>query len=648
MTFYLGGMNHAKNGNLPFKFHVPNRFNRLRNFGLSERLNLIGVEGMKNLSLAILTSIIIVAGMISLAFPAFAQDEDLMITAIEIRGNEQIPDQEILIVMQGRAGDVFSLNTLSADLAAIESLGWFLAEPEHILEPFNNGVKVIIVLIENPLFMGVSIEQTGPGIYPPSELALLFESEPGKVINNNDIARGLQAIERKYREGGYTAATIFDIDVGDDGIVLVSINEGVISDIVIQGNTKTRTHVIMREINTQIGDVFNAVTFRRDLERIYNLQLFEDIQPSFELDENREVVLNIMVIEARTGQIGFGGGYSSNDGFLATLSYSESNFRGLGQRISGLGQFGGPNPDFSVSFYNPVIDNSRTSFSIEGFMLSESDRIRDEDDPLGVQRFTIERVGGSTGIVRPISEYVSLSLNLRFIDGTVTWQDEDGNDLPEGEVPDIDTNEWINRGLIDGATNSLSAKLAFDSRDFTLDPSQGLVASFQPTMLGHVLGGDYNAFKYEFELRHYIPLSSQSRDLSELSPTRHRPIHVLAARLFYGTSTGDLPLIERFKVGGQYSVRGTKETAQSGPEAVLFNAEYRFPLGGNLGGAIFFDTGTAAELGSNLSFDNMVTTIGFGIRYRIAFFGIAPIRLDYGYDIDENEGQIVFGFGQLF
>jgi outer membrane protein insertion porin family len=608
-----------------------------------------GVEGIMNRLITLLLVTLIIAGAILAARPAFAEgEEQLMITAIELRGNESVTDQEILAVMQGRAGDIFSLNTLSLDLAAIEDLGWFASEPEHILEPFEGGVKVIIVLVENPAFVGVSIEQTGPGIYPKAELALLFSCVPGETINNNDVAQGLQAIERRYRDDGYTAATISEINVGDDGIISISVNEGVISDIQVQGNTKTHTNVILREVNTKIGEVFNAVTFRRDLERIYNLQLFEDIQPTFQLDDNLQVVLVITVVEARTGQMGFGGGYSSNDGLLASISYSESNFRGLGQRLSGMGQFGGPNPDFNISFYNPVIDSQKTSFTIEGYMLSETDRIRTGENAEDVQRFTIERVGGTTGIVRPLSEYVSLALSLQVLNGSVTWEDENGNSLPEDQIPDVDTIEWINRGLIDGTTNSLTAKLAYDTRDFSFDPSMGTMASFQPTMIGQILGGDFDAFKYEFEFRYYFPLGSDQQNIEELSPTHDRSVNVLATRLFYGTSSGDLPLIERFKVGGQYSVRGTKETSQSGPEALIFNAEYRFPLGGNLGGAIFFDAGTAAELGSNLSLDNMLSTVGIGIRYRIAFFGIAPIRLDYGYDLDSGEGQIVFGFGQLF
>jgi outer membrane protein insertion porin family len=578
-----------------------------------------------------------------------SMEEQLLIKAIEFRGNVMVPDKDILSVMKGRAGDVFSLNTLSADVAAIDALGWFSAEPEHLLEPFEGGVKVIIILKENPVFHGVDITQNGPGIYPAGELSLLFKLEEGKLINNQAVVTGLAGIERRYRDDGYTAATVTSIKITDDGIIHIEITEGVIAEIVLQGNTKTRKHVILREMTTKPGDVFNAVTFRRDLEKVYNLQLFEDIQPSFKLNDDKKVVVYINLVEAKTGQLGFGAGYSSNDGLMATVSYSERNFRGVGQRLTAMGQIGGPNPDFEVSFFNPVIDSQKTSLSIDTFIFNESDRLRDATDETIVTPFDMSRRGGSVGVVRPMNEFVTLALTLKFLDGRVTFKDAEGNPLPPDQIPDISDNDWVSKGLIDGTANSLIGRVAYDTRDFTLDPARGSLASLQTSMIGQFLGGDFDAMKYELELRHYFPLTKEKKqDTSSLSPTHGTNIQVLALRAMYGTSTGDLPLIERFEIGGQNSVRGAEETAQAGDQAMLFNAEYRFPLGGNLHGAIFFDAGTAAEPDSSLSFDNMIKSIGIGVRYRISFFGIAPLRLDYGYDLDEKVGRITFGFGQLF
>lgn len=587
-----------------------------------------------------------------IAFPmrvwAAEGEEQLRITAIEIRGNEKISDRDILSVMRGRAGEPFNLATLLSDLTSIENMGWFSATPEHALESFQGGVKIIIVVKENPAFKGVEITQVGPGVFPKATLVMFFDINPGEIINNNSVMRGLAAIERQYREKGYTAATITESSIRNDGVIVIEVTEGVIADIVLQGNTKTKSHVIMREISIKPGDVFNAIIFRRDLERVYNLQLFEDIQPSFEINNNRQVILYINVKEAKTGQVGFGAGYSSNDGLMATVNYSERNLRGTGQRLSAMGQVGGPNPDFNVSFYNPVIDSQKTSFSIEGFLFNESSRLRNPDDPDKVWPFDLERKGGSMGFVRPFSETLSLALSLKVLDGSVTFYDADGNVLPPDKITDIGDNLWIENGLIDGESNSLTSKLAYDTRDFSLDPSRGMVASLQCGMIGHLLGGDFDAFKYELEYRYFLPLTEVEPDVGELSPQRGKPPHVFAFRVLYRGSSGELPLIERYEIGGQYTVRGTDETAQSGDRAFLFNTEYRFPLGGKLGGALFFDAGTAAAPGSPLNWGDMISTIGIGVRYRIPFFGVAPIRLDYGYDLATKNGEIVFGIGQLF
>ena len=577
-----------------------------------------------------------------------APEENLMITAIEIRGNKLIADQDILGAMKGRAGDIFSLNTLSADLAAIEALGWFAAQPQHTLEPFEGGVKIIIEVQENPVYKGVEITQNGPGLYPKGELALLFQLPEGKVINNNLVSQGLAAIERRYRDAGYTAATVTNMEIHDDGIIAVEITEGVIASIVIQGNTKTKTYVITRELNTKVGQVFNAISFRRDLERVYNLQLFEDIKPSFELNNDHKVVLTINIVEAKTGQLGFGAGYSSNEGLLATVSYSERNFRGVGQRITAEGEVGGPNPDYDLSFFNPVIDSAKTSLSVEAFVLNESDRIRDDNDTTKVIPYRTRRRGGTIGAIRPLNPKLSVALTLKFLNGKVTFLDANNRPLPPDELPSLTDNQFIQNGLIDGTSNSIQGQLAYDTRDFTLDPSRGTMASFQTSMIGHILGGDYSAFKYELELREFVPLSKVEQNVTNLSPLHGEHAQVLALRAYYGGSSGRLPLIERFEVGGQNSVRGADEAEQSGDQAVIFNGEYRFPLGGNLGRRGIFDSGTAAEPGTQLDFGNLISSIGLGIRYRIAFFGIAPLRLDYGYDLNTRVGRVVFGFGQLF
>jgi outer membrane protein insertion porin family len=595
-------------------------------------------------------TIILILTMLTFPIGAFAQDEEetadtgLIIKAIEIRGNETVSDRDILSVMKGRAGEPFKAATLFDDLKAIEDMGYFRSAPTQIKEALEGGVKIIIIVEENPVYSGFEAEVIGVPLYTPEELTTVFLSKfkqpAGEIINNNNLSNGYMAIERLYREEGYTAASITTAEVTDDGLVKIMVHEGIIASVEVEGLHKTKDFIVLREIELKPGDVFNAATLRENLQDVYNLQLFQNLEVKFDLTEDREVVLIIVAEEARTGQIGFGAGYSTEDGFLGTISYSEINFRGRGQKLTGNAQLGGPDPDYLISFTNPRIDNKKTTFSIEGYTQNSTSRERLPDDTDIFTLYTTSRTGGSAGIIRRIGKDVSLNVNLRFLTGDIT--------VEEGP-PLQDISEFARRGLIDGTSNAFSTKLTRDTRDFMFDPSRGSRASLSTTLFGGVLGGDFDAIKYEAEFSRYFLLNKQEDDTDfTFSPNKFRGNHVLAFRVLGGAASGDLGLMDRFEVGGAYSLRGTDVAAQTGDKAFIFNAEYRFPIMSNLSAAVFFDTGTASPPGQSLDFNNLINCVGGGIRYHIPFFGVAPIRLEYGFDMTNSEGRFVFGFGQLF
>jgi len=564
---------------------------------------------------------------------------ELEVKALEFQGNMRISDEQILAVMVTRPGRVFSPDEIEEDMLRISEMGFFQAPPKYTAESMGYGVKIIVFLKENPLFSSLDVKITGPGLFTVDEIKEMFEYEVGQIISANLLVENYEKIENAYRAKGYTAATITNVDYNDEGVVFIEINEGIISEIKVEGNYKTKDIVILREISLNPGDVYDAIQFRHDLESIFALQLFEDISVDYELTDTQEIVVIINVTEARTGQFGVGGGYSSQDGFLATFSYTERNFRGLGQRINFLGQLGGPNPDFMLSFYSPQIDKRGTSMNAEVFLMSSTDRIRNIDDPDVFTKFTTERKGGSLSFTRPMSSTVKVTTKLSLLDGTI--------DVEEGEITQEEFEEYASRGLIEGTSNSILLGVINDTRDFVLDPTTGYMASLNGTYYG--LGGDFDAFKGVAEYRKYYNLAGGEEKLvTGIDPSRFHTSKVFAYRIMLGGSLGELSVFDSFKIGGADTVRGAMDAIQIGDEVILGNVEFRFPVITNLSGAVFVDSGTAAPLGESLCFGDLVTSVGGGIRYRIPFFGIAPLRLDYGYDIKEGAGRVSFGFGQLF
>ena len=75
------------------------------------------------------------------------------------------------------------------------------------------------------------------------------------------------------------------------------LHEGIIHSITVEGLNKTKDHVILREVELKQGDIFNAGILRDNLQEVYNLQLFQDIEVDFGLTEDREVDLIIKVEE---------------------------------------------------------------------------------------------------------------------------------------------------------------------------------------------------------------------------------------------------------------------------------------------------------------------------------------------------------------
>lgn len=133
----------------------------------------------------------------------------------------------------------------------------------------------------------------------------------------------------------------------------------------------------------------------------------------------------------------------------------------------------------------------------------------------------------------------------------------------------------------------------------------------------------------------------------------------------------ELPLYERFYVGGIYTVRGL-DWGDAGPidaasgdpiggtEQLIFNVEYIFPILPDLKlkGVVFFDAGNSYnEFGDcdetkviNCDdFPELRYTTGGGIRW---ISPMGPIRIEYGYNIDkrpdESSSKFEFAFGSFF
>src|SRR5262249_9673547 len=113
----------------------------------------------------------------------------------------------------------------------------------------------------------------------------------------------------------------------------------------------------------------------------------------------------------------------------------------------------------------------------------------------------------------------------------------------------------------------------------------------------------------------------------------------IAARALVQVNAADLQH-QLITLGGGEGIRGIPLQALVGPNAVLFNLEYRSRSLAlrtvHLGFVLFWDVANAYPRlpGTILEPSGIIHTIGFGLRILLPQFNRVPLRIDFGYAIN--------------
>jgi outer membrane protein insertion porin family len=139
---------------------------------------------------------------------------------------------------------------------------------------------------------------------------------------------------------------------------------------------------------------------------------------------------------------------------------------------------------------------------------------------------------------------------------------------------------------------------------------------------------------------------------------------VLAASVRLGLAQGfegteELPLVERFFLGGRNTVRGyhqdtlgprTPDGNPTGGNAFLMgNLELRLRVRKGWGLVAFLDWGNVWQRTEDMDIQNLRGTVGVGLRYSTP---VGPLRVDYGYKLQDepplSRAVLHFSIGHAF
>ncbi|MBD2416799.1 BamA/TamA family outer membrane protein [Anabaena cylindrica FACHB-243] len=594
-------------------------------------------------------------------------------------------EEEVYKAIRTQPGQTTTRTQLQQDINAIFATGFF-SNVQAVPEDTPLGVRVNFVVNPNPVLTKVEVD-ANPGtgvasVIPATAVDEIFKPQYGEILNLRDLQESIKQLTKQYQDKGYVLANVIGAPkISETGVVTLQVAEGVVENIKVRFRNKegqetddkgqpirgrTKEYIITREVELKPGQVFNRNIVQQDLQRVFGLGLFEDVNVSLDpgTDPSKvDVVLN--VAERSSGSIAAGAGISSASGLFGTISYQQQNLGGRNQKLASEIQLGERELLFDLRFTDPWIagDPYRTSYttnifrrrSISLIFEGKDDNIETFDpnnitDQDNQDRPRITRLGGGISFTRPLSAnpykkadwVASAGLQYQRISG----RDADGNLRKQGAIFDDDGN--IISPLVPltqsatGEDDLLLLQLGAqrDRRNNPLQPSSGSylrVGVDQSVPIGQ---GNIFLTRLRGNYSQYLPVKFLSFG---------KGTQTLAFNLQGGTVLGDLPPYEAFTLGGSNSVRGYDEgRLGSGRSYVQASVEYRFPVFSVVSGALFLDYGS--DLGTSTRASEVLNKNGSGYGYGLGVrvqSPLGPIRIDYGMS-DDGDSRINFGIGERF
>jgi outer membrane protein insertion porin family len=323
----------------------------------------------------------------------------------------------------------------------------------------------------------------------------------GNVYNADLLQKSVEAMTIEASKHGYAFATVRprgDRDFQRKLINLVFVVEegarAYIERINIHGNTRTRDYVIRREFDIGEGDPYNRALIDRAERRLKNLNFFKSVRITNEPGSAPDrVIVNVNVEEKSTGQFSVSGGYSTADGFIASVSIADRNLLGRGMFAKASISYGERARGFDFSFVEPYLLGYRMAGGIDVFAR--------QNLASNYVSYDTQTIGGNLRLGFALTEELALQPHYSLYQQDITLSDQ-YNCYPASSTC-TPASLPVRLELAQGAVtvSMIGYTLSYNTVDNLHSPTSGIYASLTSDLAG--LGGDVNFIRNTVEVRNY-------------------------------------------------------------------------------------------------------------------------------------------------
>ena len=556
----------------------------------------------------------------------------------------------------------------------------------------DNTLTIELTINEGNPYYFKNVSWVGNQKFSNEDLDKLLGIDKGDIFDQSVLNSRLYGnpngtdISSLYLDDGYLFFNITPVEVAtnNDSIDLeIRIYEGKqarLNRITVSGNSKTNDHVVMREIRTKPGDLFNRSNIIRSQRELAQLGYFNEEKLNVDIDPDpikHTVDVNYLVEEQSSDQINLQGGWGAGR-VVGSLGLVFNNFSarnmfkkdawtplpaGDGQKLSLTASSNGIYyQNYNISFTEPWLGGKRPTSLTVSLYKSVSSNGQTGDD-----REAIEITGATIGLGKRLKypdDYFTLFQNINFQQYELQ-NSQSFFSFKNGFSNNMSYGITLGRNSVDqptfprkGSNFSLSLKVTppyslFDGVD---DYS---------TISDQKKYGWIEYYKWKWKSSWFTAFTDK------LVLGTRIEMGLLGA---YNSSLGIDPF-ERYYVGGDglsgygYVMDGRELVALRGyssnslsPQTggTIYNkytAELRYAISLNPASTVyalgFLEAGDAWDNFDSFNPFGVKRSAGFGVRIMLPMFGM--MGLDYGWGLDEipgnpdaNGGQFHFSIGQQF
>jgi outer membrane protein insertion porin family len=610
------------------------------------------------------------------------EGSNVKIKGLLIEGNSVIKDKELAKVLEtqqtdwlswltgsGRFDEVKFKEDLELLRAYYRNQGYLdvVIDADDVVLDYKDDDQLYITIpvAEGELYTVGKLSIDNATIFTTSELLGAVKTATNDPFSPEKVDAAASAVREYYTSRGYLdagvrAERVPNMNTGAIDVVF-RVRESekfYVESIKVEGNTITKTRVIIRELALRPGDVFDLKRMETSENRLRNTRYFGDVRMNPEATNvpgRRD--LSITVSEGRTGNFTFGAGFGSVESAVVYFELTQGNFdlfnyrsgfRGDGQKFRFRASLGTTSNEVLIAFEEPWLFEQRLAFGVELFR-TESDYNSSDYNEL--------RTGFELYLRRRLFELVEarMSYRLEMVEiFDVDFGPDLSNDNPDGSRPNdgvADVYQAANGGA--DVVSKIGLSLLRDTRNSLMFTRSGNRTSLSSELAG--IGGDVNYLKLEARTAQFIPtFDAYDQTLSIIGR--------IGTASPYGNSD-DVPFYDRFYLGGPDSLRGFEhrdvgprdsddgEQAVGGNSYGMLSFEYGFRLAEPLGLVAFYDMGFVNE--SEYDFSPSGYASNWGVGARIILMG-SPLKLDLGIPLtvpdnaEDNGAQFNFSFGTRF